>query len=124
MLIWHFLRDIQCFWNRYMSSRENIILVICGSAAEWMIKKIVSNKGGLHNRLTQPPVNLMPFNLKQTKQYLDAIGVHLEQKQLIDLYMALGGVAYYLNLVPKGKSSSQVISDLFFANQAPLLSEF
>ena len=89
-----------------------------------MIKKIVSNKGGLHNRLTRPPINLKPFTLKQTKQYLDAIGVHLEQKQIIDLYMALGGVAYYLNLVSKGKSSSQVISDLFFSNQAPLLSEF
>ncbi|MDP3705038.1 MAG: ATP-binding protein [Legionellaceae bacterium] len=119
-----FLEALDLFWNRYMSSRENIILVICGSAAEWMIKKIISNKGGLHNRLTQPPVNLMPFTLKQTKQYLDAIGVHLEQKQVIDLYMALGGVAYYLSLVSKGKSSSQVISDLFFANQAPLLSEF
>ena len=119
-----FLEALDFFWNRYMSSRKNIILVICGSAAEWMIKKIISNKGGLHNRLTQPPINLMPFNLKQTKQYLDAIGVNLEQKQLIDLYMALGGVAYYLNLVPKGKSSSEVVSDLFFANQAPLLSEF
>ncbi len=119
-----FLEALDLFWNRYMSSRENIILVICGSAAEWMIKKIISNKGGLHNRLTQSPVNLMPFTLKQTKQYLDALGVHLEQKQIIDLYMALGGVAYYLNLVSKGKSSSQVISDLFFANQAPLLSEF
>jgi hypothetical protein len=119
-----FLEALDLFWNRYMSSRKNIILVICGSAAEWMIKKIVSNKGGLHNRLTRPPINLKPFTLKQTKQYLDAIGVHLEQKQIIDLYMALGGVAYYLNLVSKGKSSSQVISDLFFSNQAPLLSEF
>src|SRR3990167_6662191 len=71
-----FLEALDLFWNRYMSSRKNIVLVICGSAAEWMIKKIVSNKRGLHNRLTHPPVNLMPFNLKQTEQYLHAMNVH------------------------------------------------
>ena len=119
-----FLEALDLFWNRYMSSRKNIILVICGSAAEWMIKKIVSNKGGLHNRLTRPPINLMPFTLKQTEQYLESMDVHLERKQVVDLYMALGGVAYYLNLVSRGKSSSEIISDLFFVKQAPLLSEF
>ncbi len=119
-----FLDALDLFWNRYMSFRKNIILVICGSAAEWMIKKIVSNKGGLHNRLTKPPVNLMPFTLKQTEQYFQSMDVRLERKQIVDLYMALGGVAYYLNLVPRGKSSSEVISDLFFVRQAPLLSEF
>ncbi|MBA2648985.1 MAG: AAA family ATPase [Legionella sp.] len=119
-----FLEALDLFWNRYMSSRKNIILVICGSAAEWMIKKIVSHKGGLHNRLTRPPLNLKPFTLKQTEQYLESMDVHLERKQVVDLYMALGGVAYYLNLVPKGKSSSEIISELFFTKQAPLLSEF
>jgi hypothetical protein len=36
----------------------------------------------------------------------------------------LGGVAYYLNLVPKAKSSVEIISDLFFSEGAPLLTEF
>ena len=119
-----FLEALDLFWNRYMSSRKNFVLVICGSAAEWMIKKIVSNKGGLHNRLTEPPINLMPFTLKQTEQYLKSMNVHLERKQIVDIYMALGGVPYYLNLVSRGKSSAEVISDLFFGKQAPLLSEF
>jgi hypothetical protein len=119
-----FLEALDLFWNRYMSSRKNVVLIICGSAAEWMIRKIVSNKGGLHNRLTQPPINLMPFTLKQTEQYLASMHVHLERKQIVDIYMALGGVAYYLNLVPRNKSSAEVISDLFFIKQAPLLSEF
>lgn len=119
-----FLEALDLFWNRYMSSRKNFVLVICGSAAEWMIKKIVSNKGGLHNRLTQPPINLMPFTLKQTEQYLESMNVRLERKQIVDIYMALGGVAYYLNLVSRSKSSAEVISDLFFGKQAPLLTEF
>ncbi|OGV38473.1 MAG: hypothetical protein A3F46_01940 [Legionellales bacterium RIFCSPHIGHO2_12_FULL_42_9] len=119
-----FLESLDLFWNRYMSSRKNFILVICGSAAEWMIKKIVSHKGGLHNRLTQPPINLMPFTLIQTEHYLESINVQLERKQLVDIYMAVGGVAYYLNLIPRGKSSAEIISSLFFSKQAPLLAEF
>lgn len=119
-----FLEALDLFWNRYMTSKKNVVLIICGSAAEWMIKKIVSNKSGLHNRLTRPPINLMPFNLKQTEQYLKSMDISLERKQIVDIYMALGGVAYYLNLIPRGKSSAEIISDLFFIKQAPLLSEF
>ncbi|MEI6806737.1 MAG: ATP-binding protein [Myxococcaceae bacterium] len=119
-----FLEALDLFWNRYMSRKNNIIVIVCGSAAEWMIKKIVSNKSGLHNRLTKPPINLMPFSLKETEDYLASRGVLLDRKQIVDIYMALGGVAYYLNLVPRGKSSAEVISNLFFSEAAPLLTEF
>ncbi len=119
-----FLEALDLFWNRYMSRKNNVILIVCGSAAEWMIKKVVSNKSGLHNRLTKPPINLRPFTLQETEEYLASSGVCLDRKQIIDIYMALGGVAYYLDLVPKGKSSSEIISELFFIHQAPLLVEF
>jgi len=119
-----FLEALDLFWNRYLSRYNNIILIICGSAASWMIKKVIHNKAGLHNRLTRPPINLMPFTLKETEHYLESKNIQLERKQIIDLYMALGGVPYYLNLVPQGKSSSEIISELFFSSHAPLLSEF
>lgn len=119
-----FLEALDLFWNRYMSRKSNVIVIVCGSAAEWMIKKVVSNKSGLHNRLTRPSINLKPFNLQETEEYLIARGVCLDRKQLVDLYMVLGGVAYYLDLVPRGKSSTEIISALFFAEEAPLLREF
>jgi hypothetical protein len=119
-----FLEALDLFWNRYMSREPNVIVVVCGSAAEWMIKKIVSNKAGLHNRLTKPAVCLKPFTLLEAEQYLAFRGIVLDRKQLIDVYMALGGVAYYLNLVPRGKSSSEIVSSLFFAKEAPLSLEF
>ena len=119
-----FLEAFDLFWNRYMSRCNNVILIVCGSAAEWMIKKVVSNKSGLHNRLTRPPINLMPFTLGETEAYLESRGVMLDRKQIVDIYMAVGGVAYYLNLVKKGKSSTEIISDLFFTENAPLMTEF
>ncbi len=36
-----------------MASQKNIVVVICGSSASWMIQKVVEHKGGLHNRLTR-----------------------------------------------------------------------
>ncbi len=119
-----FLEALDLFWNRYISRRSNVVLIVCGSAAEWMIKKVVSNKSGLHNRLTRPPINLAPFNLGETELYLQSRGVHLDRKQIVDIYMAIGGVAYYLNLVPKGQSSLGIVSNLFFVDQAPLYAEF
>lgn len=119
-----FLEALDLFWNRYMSRNPHFILIVCGSAAEWMIKKIIANKAGLHNRLTRPPIQLMPFTLSETENYFKARGIVMERKQIVDIYMALGGVAYYLNLVSSGKSSAEMLNQLFFINNAPLRSEF
>ena len=64
-----FLQALDYFWNTWASKQNNIVLVVCGSAAAWMINKIIFNKGGLHNRVTQQ-IRLLPFNLHETEQYL------------------------------------------------------
>lgn len=117
----NFLQALEHFWNRYMSDDNRIILVVCGSAASWMIKKIIRNKGGLHGRLTAE-IRLLPFDLKETEKFLIHRGITIDRKQLIDVYMAIGGVAKYLTHVEKGKSSLQVITQLCF--EGPLFKEF
>ena len=116
-----FLQALEHFWNRYLSDDPRIILIVCGSAASWMIRKIIRNKGGLHGRLTAE-IRLLPFNLSEVEKFLLQRGVVLDRKQLIDIYMAIGGVAKYLMHVEKGKSSLQVISQLCF--NGPLFREF
>ena len=119
-----FLEALDLFWNRYISRRAHTILIVSGSATAWISKKIILNKAGLHNRLTRPAIALMPFTLKETELFLHAEGVALERKQIIDLYMALGGIPYYLKLVPKGQSVAQILASLFFSKRAPLATEF
>jgi predicted AAA+ superfamily ATPase len=116
-----FLEALDHFWNRYMTDDPRVILIVCGSAASWMIKKVISNKGGLHGRLTAQ-IKLLPFDLKETEQFLLQRGIELNRKQLIDLYMAIGGVAKYLTYVEKGQSSLQAISQICF--NGPLFREF
>ena len=54
-----FLAAFDYFWNMHVSTRPDLIVVICGSAASWIIKKVVNYKGGLHNRITQR-IRLLP----------------------------------------------------------------
>ncbi len=102
---------------------NNVVLIVCGSAASWMLKKIIYNKGGLYGRLTAE-IHLKPFTLGETELYLNAKGIALDRKQIIELYLAFGGVAKYLANITKGKSSSQIISEVCFSKEGALVLEF
>jgi hypothetical protein len=41
-----FISAIDHFWNTWASEKKNIKLIICGSAASWIIDKILNDKGG------------------------------------------------------------------------------
>ena len=117
-----FLTGFSYFWNSY-AARENIVVVVCGSATAWMIKKIIRNKKGLHNRVTRQ-ITLAPFSLTETEAFLKSTGNHLDRYQILQLYMAMGGIPYYLKQVEKGKSAVQNIDTICFHPQGPLRKEF
>lgn len=116
-----FLQDLDHFWNRYMSDNNRVILIVCGSAAAWMMRKVIKHKGGLHGRLTFT-MRLMPFDLFETEQFLRSQNIGLDRRQIIDLYMAIGGIPKYLTYVERGLSSLQIINKICFGG--PLTNEF
>ncbi len=118
-----FLAALDHTWNRYFSRIENIIVIICGSAASWMIKKVLQDKGGLYGRLTQR-MQLLPFTLAETRLILEAQQIRLNAPQLIEFYMAVGGVAKYLTQLQSGQSATQLIQGRYFEKNAPLKGEF
>jgi predicted AAA+ superfamily ATPase len=118
-----FMSALANFWNTWGMKKSDLIVVLCGSAASWMINNIIHNKGGLHNRVTRK-IRLLPFNLEETRDYLMQQRVQLLEYDIIQLYMAIGGIPYYLNFVRPGKSVAQIIEMLFFDAQAPLRDEF
>jgi len=118
-----FLSSFSYFWNMYAAQRGDILVVICGSAASWIINKVVNNKGGLHNRITQR-IRLLPFTLKETENYLHHRNIKLERYQLLQLYMAMGGVPAYLNAIERGKSTAQNIENICFSKDGALANEF
>lgn len=118
-----FLNALEHFWNRYISRNKNVIMIICGSAASWIIKNIINNKGGLHGRVTRK-IRLLPFTLLETEKYLLSHHIELDRKQIIDIYMAMGGVPKYLSYITRGKSAAQIINDVCFSLNGGLYNEF
>lgn len=118
-----FLRALEHFWNRYLSKNPQIILVVCGSSASWIIKKIIYDKGGLYNRVTRK-LRLLPFSLREVEIYLKSRQIELDRKQITDLYMAFGGVPKYLSYVKRGYSVAQIISSTCFSDKGALSEEF
>ncbi len=118
-----FLPALDYFWNSFASTRPDVMMIICGSAASWVTKNIFQNRGGLHNRVTNK-INLAPFSLKECEELLKELGVVMSRYQIAESYMAFGGVPYYLNMFAKEFSLSQNIDRLIFAKNAPLGNEF
>jgi AAA+ ATPase superfamily predicted ATPase len=119
-----FLGALQYFWNTYGSARNDLVLVVCGSAASWMIRNVVRSKGGLHNRLTRQ-IRLLPFTLTETREYLNSRGMkNLGNYSVLQLYMSLGGVPYYLSKIEPGLSPAQIIDSLCFSKTGPFRSEY
>jgi predicted AAA+ superfamily ATPase len=118
-----FLKAFEFFWNSWASRQPNLIVVICGSAASWMIQKVVNNKGGLHNRITRR-IRLMPFTLKESLEYLRYKKVNLDEYQVLQLYMAMGGIPQYLKEIETGQSATQNIDRICFTKDGQLQNEF
>ncbi len=118
-----FLSAFDHFWNNWASRQKNLVVVICGSAASWMIQNVVRNKGGLHNRLTRR-IRLLPFNLHETEQYLQKKGLYFDRYQILQLYMTTGGIPHYLKEIRQGQSVTQAIGTLCFTKDGLLRDEF
>ena len=118
-----FVPALEHFWNGWASARNDILLIICGSATSWIINKVIRNKGGLHNRVTVK-IPLKPFTLGECEEYARSHGIVLTHYQLAELYMTLGGIPYYWKYLEPDLSVSQNIDSLFFAKEDKLENEY
>ncbi|MCL1983058.1 MAG: ATP-binding protein [Clostridiales bacterium] len=118
-----FLPALDYFWNTFASARADIMLVVCGSSASWIVKNLFENKGGLHNRVTGR-IWLAPFSLAESEAFFNEIGVMMNRYQIAESLMVFGGVPYYLNMFEKSLGPTQNIDRLLFSENAPLKNEF
>ncbi|GJM07645.1 MAG: ATPase [marine bacterium B5-7] len=117
------LQTLEYYWNQHWSADPRIKLIVCGSSASWIVDKIINSRGGLHNRVTET-IQLETLNLYETNCYLKSRGITLRQDQVLKIYMAMGGIPYYLNKVEKGLTAIQLIEKLAFRKRSFFLDEF
>jgi len=118
-----FISALEHFWNGWACSRNDLILIVCGSATSWIFNKLINNHGGLHNRLTAT-IYLQPFTISETAFFLQSQGIEYSRYQLAECYMITGGIPYYLSKMKRGLSLSQNIDSMFFERDAELKNEF
>ena len=119
----NFVHSLDHFWNAWATTRKDIILIICGSATSWIIDNVIMNYGGLHNRLTCQ-VHLQPFCLRECRQYCESKKLGFSDRQVLEAYMALGGIPYYWSFLKKGQSVAQNFDHMFFQSGGELSQEF
>ncbi len=119
-----FVTALEDFWNGWAAHREDVMMVACGSATSWMTDKILHNRGGLHNRITEY-IYLAPFNLNETEQYLNGyLHCNWNKEAIAQCYMVMGGVPYYLSKVVPSLGVEQNIDRLMFSRDGSLRHEF
>lgn len=118
-----FVSELEYFWASWAQNRDDIVFIACGSATTWMKDKLGDNQGGLHNRLTHR-IYIRPFYLSECRAYLHDNGFDWDDYQIMQLYMILGGVPYYLSLLQPDLSLIENIDALFFRHGAALKDEF
>ncbi|MBR0163326.1 MAG: ATP-binding protein [Lachnospiraceae bacterium] len=118
-----FKSALDYFWNSYGSAQKDLLLIACGSATSWIIDNIVRDTGGFYHRITRQ-IHLQPFSLGECMQLLEANGMQMSHRQIIESYMVFGGVPYYLNYLKPSLSLAQNIDVLFFGENSPLKYEF
>ena len=118
-----FVRALGHFWNTWASLRNDVVLIVCGSATSWMIENIINDHGGLHNRTTRT-LYLRQFTLAETEAYLKTKMIRWPRQIIVETYMMFGGIPYYLSLLNPQESLAQNIDRLYFSKNSELGQEY
>jgi len=119
----NFVSALELFWNGWADNHPEILLIVCGSASSWMLNELIRSHGGLYNRVTQI-IHLRAFTLGECSSYFAANKITATEYQILEYYMAFGGIPFYLNSVDKTLSVTQNIDAMCFDKDARLRSEY
>lgn len=119
----NFISAFEGFWNTWGCHRDNLMLIVCGSANSWILNNLIDNHGGLYGRTTRE-IRLSPFTLSECEAFYKDKGILISRYDMVQSYMILGGIPYYLSYFKKGKSLAQNIDELFYSENPKLRDEF
>jgi len=119
----NFIQALEHFWNSWGSAQNNIKFIVCGSSASWITNKLINNHGGLHNRLTYR-IEVLPFTIEDCKKYFKSRKFSLNDMQIAQCYMIMGGIPFYLDFLDPEIPFSKNIDRLFFDRRGYMRTEF
>ena len=118
-----FITGFEAFWNGWACHKKNIMVIVCGSSSSWILDNMINNHGGLYGRVTCE-IKVHPFSLNETKRFFESKGIEMSGYDIVQSYMMVGGIPFYLRQFSRELSLPQNIDAIFFSSKAPLKNEF
>jgi len=106
-------------WDNKIKKKSRIRLILCGSVCSFMVKKVLQSKA-LYGRIDLE-MELMPLELPEIK---DVFLPKRSLMEVLELYMAVGGIPKYLELVDPATSVRGNLNHLCFSRDGYLVKEF
>ena len=118
-----FITAFEGFWNTWGCHRDNLMVVVCGSASSWILNNLINNRGGLYGRITYE-IKLSPFCLEECERFFASRGIKMSRYDIVQSNMIFGGIPYYLNYFRKELSLAQNVDLLLYSEKAVLREEY
>ncbi|MBI1883526.1 MAG: ATP-binding protein [Chlamydiae bacterium] len=112
------ISDLKMVWEQYLSRASAVHLILCGSIASFMIKKVVKSKA-LFGR-SDLIIHLKPFSLNETKLFLTG----KSEDEIFLAQMMVGGVPKYLELLKREPSILLGMQNLGFKSNGYFVGEY
>ena len=113
-----FVGIFKTIWDKYLSKKQNLTVVLCGSVASFMVNKVVKSSA-LYGR-SDLTIHLRPLKLKETKLFLK----DLSPTEILIAQMIVGGIPGYLQLLQRKSSVYLGIQELAFESHGYLTTEY
>lgn len=112
------ISSLKLVWDQYLSTQSDINLILCGSIASFMVKKVI-NKSAFYGR-ADLVLHLKQFTLAETKMLMPKRGAN----EILLAYLLTGGVPKYLELLDRHGSIVQGMDTLCFAETGYFVAEY
>nr|GJM06703.1 MAG: hypothetical protein DHS20C10_04370 [marine bacterium B5-7] len=117
-----FLGRLKTAWDLYFKKNSRLILIICGSASNWIDKNILSGTGFMGRVSYTLSLGELPLN--DCDHFWDDVGSHFSPYDKFKLLSITGGVPRYLEEVQVQYSAEENIKNLCFKKGGLLAHEF
>lgn len=105
-------------WDNFYTKNNRVHLILCGSITSFMVKNVVRSKA-LYGRVDNE-IHLRPLSLDAITKVLKP---KRSLKELVEMYMAFGGIPQYLKMMDFSKSVLLNFQDLCFSANGYFVNE-
>ena len=112
------ISELKFVWDNYFAKNNNVHLILCGSISSFIVKRVARSKA-FYGRIDLQ-IHLKPLNLKEVQ---GGFFNNSTQREVVEHWMILGGVPWYLNLCDPSRTPEQNAKVLLFSNLGKLFRE-